>query len=76
MSFKKRGYTTIVSQAKKNVVNFSTAYQKLIERVTVDQNIKSIIRIMSFDSKPTQFMKDDKKEKLKTTKASFNTGLN
>lgn len=61
MSFKKRGYTTIVSQAKKNVVNFSTAYQKFIERITVDQNSKSMIRIMSFDTKPpSQLMKDDK----------------
>jgi len=42
MSNKKR-YNTIVSQAKKNVVGFSTAYSKFIERVSIDQNSKSTI---------------------------------
>lgn len=43
MSINKKGYNTIVSQAKKNVVGFSTAYSKFIERVSIDQNSKSMI---------------------------------
>ena len=43
MSFAKTGYNTIVSQAKKNVVGFAAAYTKFIERVTIDQNSKSMI---------------------------------
>jgi integrase/recombinase XerD len=39
----KRGYNTIVSQAKQNVVGFSEAYLKFIERVSIDQNSKSTI---------------------------------
>jgi site-specific recombinase XerD len=39
----KRGYNTIVSQAKQNVVGFSDAYSKFIERVSIDQNSKSLI---------------------------------
>ena len=43
MSITKRGYNTIVSQAKKNVVGFATAYSKFVERVSIDQNSKSMI---------------------------------
>ena len=43
MSINKRGYTTIVSQAKKNVVGFASAYSRFIERVSLDQNSKSMI---------------------------------
>lgn len=43
MSINRRGYNTIVSQAKKNVVGFTTAYSKFIERVSIDQNSKSMI---------------------------------
>jgi integrase/recombinase XerD len=43
MSFVKTGYNTIVSQAKKNVVGFTPAYTKFIERVTIDQSSKSMI---------------------------------
>jgi len=43
MSFKTTGYNTIVSQAKKNVLGFSSAYTKFVERVTIDQNSKSTI---------------------------------
>ena len=43
MSFSKKSYNTIVSQAKKNVVGFSASYQKFLERVTIDQNSKSMI---------------------------------
>lgn len=43
MSFQKRSYNTIVAQAKKNVAGFSAAYQKFLERVTIDQNSKSMI---------------------------------
>ena len=39
----KRGYNTIVSQAKQNVVGFSESYSKFIERVSIDQNSKSLI---------------------------------
>lgn len=43
MSIYKRRYNTIVSQAKKNVLGFSVAYSKFIERVSIDQNSKSMI---------------------------------
>lgn len=43
MSNQKRRYNTIVSQAKQNVVGFSAAYIKFIERVSIDQNSKSMI---------------------------------
>lgn len=43
MSYQKRDYTTYVAKAKKNVVGFSAAYQKFTERVTIDQNSKSMI---------------------------------
>lgn len=39
----KKQYNTIVSQAKTNVVGFSATYSKFIERVTIDQNSKSMI---------------------------------
>jgi hypothetical protein len=41
MSFQKKSYNTIVSQAKKNVVGFSASYQKFLERVTIEQNSMS-----------------------------------
>ena len=43
MSFQKKNYNTMVSQAKKNVIGFSASYQKFLERVTIDQNSKSMI---------------------------------
>jgi len=43
MSYQKRDYITYVAKAKKNVVGFSAAYQKFMERVTIDQNSKSMI---------------------------------
>ena len=43
MSNKKRKYNTIVSQAKQNVVGFADSYAKFIERVSIDQNSKSMI---------------------------------
>lgn len=43
MNNHKRRYNTIVSQAKQNVVGFSAAYLKFIERVSIDQNSKSMI---------------------------------
>ena len=43
MSFKKKVYNTIVSQAKNNVVGFSVAYSKFLERVSIDQNSKSFV---------------------------------
>jgi len=43
MSFQKRSYNTIVAQAKKHVVGFDVVYQKFLERVTIDQNSKSMI---------------------------------
>ena len=39
----KRGYNTIVSQAKQNVVGFSESYSKFIERVSSDQCSKGMI---------------------------------
>lgn len=39
----KRQYNTILSQAKKGVPGFANAYGKFIERVTIDQNSKSLI---------------------------------
>ena len=43
MSNNKRRYNTIVSQAKQNVVGFTASYTKFIERVSIDQNSKSMI---------------------------------
>ena len=43
MSLQKKRYNTIVSQAKQNVIGFSSAYQKFLERVSIDQNSKSLI---------------------------------
>lgn len=43
MTFKKNESYTIVAQAKCNVAGFSDAYAKFIERVTIDQNSKSLI---------------------------------
>ncbi len=43
MSTFKKGYITLVSQAKTNVVGFSAAYSKFVERVTIDQGSKSLI---------------------------------
>jgi len=43
MSFKKKEYYTIVEQAKDNVPGFRDAFAKFIERVTLDQNSKSMI---------------------------------
>src|SRR5574337_1434883 len=43
MSNTKRRYNTLVSQAKMNVVGFATSYSKFIERVSIDQNSKSMV---------------------------------
>lgn len=43
MSFKKKNYYTIVEQAKDHVSGFRDAYSKFIERVSIDQNSKSLI---------------------------------
>jgi len=43
MSFNKQDYTTYVSQAKLGVLGFSQAYQKFMERVTIDQCSKGLI---------------------------------
>ena len=43
MNINKKGYITLLSQAKTNVPGFSAAYSKFIERVTIDQGSKSLI---------------------------------
>lgn len=43
MSFKKKEYYTIVEQAQDKVPGFKEAYSKFIERVTIDQNSRSLI---------------------------------
>ena len=43
MSFKKKDYYTFVEQAKDSVPGFSDAFSKFVERVTIDQNSKSLI---------------------------------
>ena len=43
MSLQHKTYNTIVSQAKKNVIGFSSCYSKFTERVTIDQASKSMI---------------------------------
>lgn len=43
MSNKSKKYNTLVSQAKQNVVGFTPAYLKFIERVSIDQSSKSMI---------------------------------
>lgn len=43
MKKEKKVYNTLVSQAKTNVPGFSAAYAKFHERVTIDQNSKSMI---------------------------------
>lgn len=43
MTFSKKNYNTILSQAKKMVPGFNDAYQKFLERVTIDQNSPSMI---------------------------------
>lgn len=43
MSLQNKTYNTIVSQAKKNVIGFSSCYSKFTERVTIDQASKSMI---------------------------------
>lgn len=43
MSIHKRGYNTIVSQAKTNVPGFKESYIRFIERISIDQNSKSMI---------------------------------
>lgn len=40
---KKKEYITIVQQAQTHVIGFSVSYQKFKERVTIDQNSKSMI---------------------------------
>ncbi len=39
----KKEYNTVVSQAKKGVPGFATAYGKFIEKVTINQSSKSLI---------------------------------
>jgi integrase/recombinase XerD len=43
MSFNKKDYTTYVTQAQLGVTGFSQAYQKFMERVTIDQCSKGLI---------------------------------
>jgi integrase/recombinase XerD len=43
MSLQNKPYSTIVQQAKTNVVGFKDSYSKFIERVTIDQCSKSMI---------------------------------
>lgn len=43
MSFNKKDYNTFVSQAKSAVPGFRTAYQRFLERVTIDQCSKGLI---------------------------------
>ena len=43
MSFKKSDYTTFIEQAKNLVPEFRNAFDKFIERITIDQNSKSLI---------------------------------
>jgi integrase/recombinase XerD len=43
MTFSKKNYNTILSQAKKMVPGFKDSYQKFLERVTIDQNSPSMI---------------------------------
>lgn len=43
MSFQKKSYNTLLSQAKTNVIGFSSSYSKFIERITIDQGSKSMI---------------------------------
>ena len=38
MSTEKRQYNTVVSQAKKGVPGFASAYAKFIEKVTINQS--------------------------------------
>lgn len=42
----------MVSQAKKNIIGFSAAFQKFLERVTIDQNSKSMISNYSISIAP------------------------
>ncbi len=43
MSFQKKSYNTLLSQAKSNVIGFTASYTKFIERITIDQGSKSMI---------------------------------
>jgi integrase/recombinase XerD len=43
MTFKKQTQSTLLQQAKKNVPGFASAYARFQERVTIDQNSKSMI---------------------------------
>ena len=43
MTKQRKPYSTILLQAKKNVPDFARSYAKFLERVTVDQNSKSMI---------------------------------
>lgn len=43
MTFSKKNYNTILSQAKKMVPGFKDSYQKFLERVTIDQNSPGMI---------------------------------
>jgi len=52
MSFKKKDYNTIVTQAKRNVLGFESSYSKFIERVSIDQNSKSMITNYSRSIRP------------------------
>lgn len=44
MTKEKRPYTTLLVKAKKNVPGFVSSYAKFLERVTLDQNSKSLIQ--------------------------------
>lgn len=43
MSFNKKTYSTLLSQAKMHVPGFTASYSKFIERVTIDQSSKSMV---------------------------------
>ena len=43
MSFKKSDYSTFIEQAKNLVPGYRNAFDKFIERITIDQNSKSLI---------------------------------
>ena len=68
MDKQRKPYSTLVQQAKINVPGFSAAYSKFIERVTIDQNSKSLIKNYSrslasvalhFNRSPEQISADE-----------------
>jgi hypothetical protein len=45
MSFIKNNYSTLLSQAKANVVGFAMAYAQFLERVSINQCSPSLISV-------------------------------